>query len=164
VTATLDLTLDLLRRRSVSPADEGCQDVIIRRLEVLGFQVERLRFGPVDNFWATREGSVAGSGPTLCLAGHTDVVPTGPLAAWATPPFEPTLRDGKLYARGACDDKGQVYMHLSAIEAHLAVNKALPPRDTGSVIIISMPPPPLPLPPPPLTPPPPRSSSPLWWR
>ncbi len=129
MTATLDLTLDLLRRRSVSPADEGCQDVLIRRLEALGFQVERLRFGPVDNFWATREGSVAGSGPTLCLAGHTDVVPTGPLEEWHSDPFEPTIRDGLLYGRGAADMKSGLAAMLTAIEAFLAAR----PRHQGRI-------------------------------
>jgi len=120
VSATLDLTLDLLRRRSVSPADEGCQDVMIRRLEVLGFRVERLRFGPVDNFWATREGVPGGGGPTLCLAGHTDVVPTGPLEEWHSDPFEPTLRDGLLYGRGAADMKSGLAAMVTAVEEFLA--------------------------------------------
>ena len=129
MTATLELTLDLLRRRSVSPADEGCQDVMIRRLEVLGFKVERLRYGPVDNFWATREGTAGGGGPTLCLAGHTDVVPTGPLEDWYTDPFEPTVRDGMLYGRGAADMKSGLAAMLTAIETFLAGR----PRHVGRI-------------------------------
>jgi succinyl-diaminopimelate desuccinylase len=130
MSATLDLTLDLLRRRSVSPLDEGCQDVMIRRLEAVGFQVERLRFGPVDNFWATRPG-VPGAGPgagrTLCLAGHTDVVPTGPAEEWHSDPFEPSIRDGLLYGRGAADMKSGLAAMVTATEAFLAAR----PRHAG---------------------------------
>ena len=101
MTATLALTADLLRRPSVSPEDHGCLDVIAARLMPLGFAIERLDFGPVANLWARRgEGN-----PVLCFAGHTDVVPTGPREEWRTDPFEPIVRDGVLYGRGAADMK-----------------------------------------------------------
>jgi succinyl-diaminopimelate desuccinylase len=87
---TLALTEDLLRRPSVSPEDHGCLDVIAQRLETAGFRTERLRYGPVDNLWATR----GHARPLLCFAGHTDVVPTGPREDWQTDPFEPVTRDG----------------------------------------------------------------------
>src|SRR5687767_5857727 len=89
VSATLALTQDLIARPSVTPADEGCQNLMAQRLAAAGFTVEQLRYGIVDNLWAKR-----GSGsPVLCLAGHTDVVPTGPLEEWTSPPFTPSLRD-----------------------------------------------------------------------
>ena len=88
---TLALTQELMRRASISPEDGGCQDLMIERLEAIGFSIERLPFGPVRNFWATRGTTDA---PTLCLAGHTDVVPTGPLDAWHSDPFAPSIRDG----------------------------------------------------------------------
>jgi succinyl-diaminopimelate desuccinylase len=113
MSATLELTEDLMRRPSVTPADEGCQDVIGARLERIGFQVERLRYGVVDNLWAHR-----GSGqPVLCLAGHTDVVPTGPVEEWHSDPFKPTLRDGLLYGRGAADMKTGLAAMVTATEA-----------------------------------------------
>ena len=78
MSATVDLTLDLISRNSVTPADQGCQEVMTRRLAERGFTIENLRYGNVDNFWATR----GSGGPVLCFAGHTDVVPTGPLEEW----------------------------------------------------------------------------------
>ena len=111
---TLALTADLIRRASVSPEDGGCQETMIQRLEALGFAVERLRFGPVDNFWATR-GSV--DGPTLCFAGHTDVVPTGPIEEWTSDPFTPTIRDGILYGRGSADMKSGLAAMITATES-----------------------------------------------
>jgi succinyl-diaminopimelate desuccinylase len=116
---TLDLTRDLMARPSVTPADEGCQELLMGRLAALGFQVERLRYGNVDNFWA-RHGD---DGPVLCFAGHTDVVPTGPLEEWRTPPFEPTLRDGLLYGRGAADMKSGLAAMVTASEAFLAAHQ-----------------------------------------
>src|SRR5258708_11939542 len=98
---TLRLTQELIARRSVSPADGGCQALMIDRLAALGFTVESLRFGPVDNFWAKR----GSGGPVFCFAGHTDVVPSGPLDEWRSDPFEPVIRDGVLYGRGAADMK-----------------------------------------------------------
>ena len=96
MSATLELTRELISRPSVTPADEGCQDLMAARLDAAGFQVERLRYGSVENLWAKR-----GTGPVFCFAGHTDVVPTGPLEEWRTPPFEPTVKDGYLFGRGA---------------------------------------------------------------
>jgi succinyl-diaminopimelate desuccinylase len=112
MTTTLELTQDLMTRASVTPADAGCQEVMIERLSVLGFQVERMRFGSVDNFWATH-----GSGdPVFCFAGHTDVVPPGPLEEWHSNPFEPAIRDGVLYGRGAADMKSGLAAMTTATE------------------------------------------------
>jgi len=111
--ATLELTRDLIARPSVTPADEGCQQVIAARLEALCFQVERLRYGNVDNLWARR----GQGGPVLCFAGHTDVVPTGPLEEWRSDPFAPSIRDGLLYGRGAADMKSGLAAMLTATEA-----------------------------------------------
>jgi succinyl-diaminopimelate desuccinylase len=125
MTKTLDLTIDLLKRDSVTPDDKGCQDLMISRLEPLGFKVERMRFGDVDNFYA-RRGS---EGPLLVFAGHTDVVPTGPLDQWHTPPFEPTLKDGMLYARGAADMKTSLAAFITSIEEFVAEH----PDHKGSI-------------------------------
>jgi succinyl-diaminopimelate desuccinylase len=109
---TLELTQQLIARQSVSPTDGGCQALMIERLEASGFKVESLRFGPVDNFWATR-----GSGaPVFCFAGHTDVVPSGPLDEWGTDPFEPVIKDGLLYGRGAADMKSGLAAMVTASE------------------------------------------------
>jgi succinyl-diaminopimelate desuccinylase len=110
---TLALTQEMIGRPSVSPQDGGCQELMIARLERIGFAVERLRFGNVDNFWATR--GTAG-GPTFCFAGHTDVVPTGPLEEWHSDPFEPVIRDGVLYGRGAADMKSGLAAMITATE------------------------------------------------
>src|SRR3954467_13429282 len=96
-TKTLDLAIDLLSRRSNTPEDAGCQELMISRLEPLGFKIERMRFGEVNNFYARR----GTTGPLLVFAGHTDVLATGPVEKWHTPPFEPTIKDGMLYGRGA---------------------------------------------------------------
>ena len=97
----LDLAQQLIRRPSLSPDDAGCQDIMISRLEAIGFHVEPMPFGDTLNFWATR-----GEGKTLAFAGHTDVVPTGDHKLLVTGPFKPTLRDGMLYGRGSADMKG----------------------------------------------------------
>lgn len=110
---TLELTRELVSRPTVSPADGGCQELLIARLEPLGFAVERMRFGEVDNFWAVRRG---GEGPLVCFAGHTDVVPTGPLEQWHSDPFVPVVRDGLLYGRGAADMKSGLAAMLTATE------------------------------------------------
>lgn len=117
-TKTLALTIDLLKRQSNTPEDAGCQEVMIARLEPLGFKIERMRFGNVDNFYARR----GTESPLLVFAGHTDVVPTGPLDKWHTPPFEPTIKDGMLYARGAADMKTSLAAFITSIEEFIAEN------------------------------------------
>jgi len=122
---TLELAKDLIARRSNTPEDAGCQEVMINRLEPLGFKVERMRFGDVDNFYARR----GDSGPLLVFAGHTDVVPTGPVEKWHTPPFEPTIKDGMLYGRGAADMKTSCAAFITAIEEFVAQH----PEHPGSI-------------------------------
>jgi succinyl-diaminopimelate desuccinylase len=109
---TLALTKQLIAKQSVTPMDEGCQVLMIEHLQKIGFEVESLRFGDVDNFWAIR----GDTGPILCFAGHTDVVPSGPASSWSQPPFEPTVVDGQLYGRGAADMKGSLAAMLVAVE------------------------------------------------
>jgi succinyl-diaminopimelate desuccinylase len=116
VSPTLELALDLIARRTVSPEDGGCQDVIAERLDALGFRVERLNFGPVANLWAVR----GRSGPRLCFAGHTDVVPPGPLDAWSSDPWHPSEREGFLYGRGTADMKTGLAAMITACEAFIA--------------------------------------------
>jgi succinyl-diaminopimelate desuccinylase len=99
-----------MARRSVTPADEGCQEVLIARLAAAGFHIEPLRYGSVENFWAKR----GTGGPVFCFAGHTDVVPTGPLEEWRTDPFVPSVRDGVLYGRGAADMKSGLAAMVTA--------------------------------------------------
>ena len=112
---TLQLACELIRRRSVTPADDGCQALMISRLQALGFEVQHLRFGDVDNFWAVH----GKDGPILAFAGHTDVVPTGPEAQWQHAPFEPIVQDGYLYGRGAADMKGSLAAMITAfMNAH----------------------------------------------
>jgi len=113
VSATLALTQEFMSRASVSPVDGGCQDLMIARLESIGFRVERMPFGPVENFWATR----GTTGPLFCFAGHTDVVPTGPVEDWHSDPFSPVIRDGILYGRGAADMKSGLAAMITATEA-----------------------------------------------
>lgn len=113
MSSTLDLTRQLVSRPSLSPTDGGCQELLIARLEALGFAVERMRFGDVDNFWAVRR---AGGGPLLCFAGHTDVVPPGPAGEWGSDPFEPLVRDGWLFGRGAADMKSGLAAMVTATE------------------------------------------------
>jgi succinyl-diaminopimelate desuccinylase len=122
---TLSLAIDLLTRRSNTPEDAGCQDLMISRLEPLGFKIECMRFGNVDNLYARR----GTTGPLLVFAGHTDVVPTGPLDKWHTPPFEPTIKDGMLYARGAADMKTSLAAFITSIEEFIAEN----PNHSGSI-------------------------------
>lgn len=114
--ATLQLACELISRPSITPADAGCQDLMIERLEQLGFHVWRLPFGEVDNFWALR----GDTGPLLAFAGHTDVVPTGPQNQWTYPPFEPQVVDDILYGRGAADMKGSLAAMLIACERFVA--------------------------------------------
>jgi succinyl-diaminopimelate desuccinylase len=124
-TPTLDLAIDLLKRRSNTPLDAGCQELMISRLMPLGFKIERMRFGEVDNFYARR----GTTGPLLVFAGHTDVVPSGPLEKWHTPPFEPTIKDGMLYARGAADMKTSLAAFITSIEDFVAAH----PNHKGSI-------------------------------
>ena len=119
-----ELACDLIRRRSVTPEDAGCLPLIAGRLERAGFHVEHLRYGEVENLWATH----GATGPTLVLLGHTDVVPSGPEAAWQSPPFEPTVRDGRLYGRGAADMKGSVAAMVIALEQFVAAHPDHPGR------------------------------------
>ena len=125
---TLDLAKQLIARPSVTPHDAGCLDIIAARLAPLGFRCERISANGVDNLWA-RRGERA---PLLCFAGHTDVVPTGPLEHWTSDPFTPTLRDGMLYGRGASDMKTSLAAFVAAIEAFLAAH----PRHAGSIAVL----------------------------
>jgi len=113
---TLDLAQALIARASVTPDDAGCQPLLAERLERMGFRCEPLRYGEVENLWARR----GEHGPLLAFAGHTDVVPTGPLDQWSSDPFVPGIRDGYLYGRGAADMKGSLAAMVTACERHLA--------------------------------------------
>lgn len=124
----LELTKNLVERASITPDDAGCQALLSARLEGIGFQVERMRFGEVDNFWARR----GDGGPLLCFAGHTDVVPTGPVEAWTSEPFVPTERDGCLWGRGTADMKAGLAAMLVACEEFLAGN----PDPAGSIAFL----------------------------
>ena len=124
----LELAQDLIRRRSVTPEDAGCQELVSARLAAAGFSCEPMRFGEVSNLWARR-----GTGrPLLCFAGHTDVVPTGPLQEWHSDPFVPTLRDGKLYGRGAADMKSSIAAFVTATEYFLKER----PNHSGSIAFL----------------------------
>jgi len=121
----LALTCELIGRRSVTPDDAGCQTLLAGRLQRAGFACEHLRFGAVDNLWATHG---EGDGPTLVLLGHTDVVPPGPVADWTSDPFVPEIRDGVLYGRGAADMKGSVAAFVIAAERFVAAHPDHPGR------------------------------------
>lgn len=125
---TLALAQALIACRSLTPFDEGCQEILINRLEKIGFNIERIRCGEVDNLWARR----GTSAPLLCFAGHTDVVPTGPVDKWDSDPFKPEIRDGKLYGRGAADMKGSLAAFVTAIEAFVAGH----PNHDGSIALL----------------------------
>lgn len=125
---TYDLTLELIRRDSTTPNDAGCQALLAARLEAIGFTLETLRFDEVDNLWARR----GESAPLICLAGHTDVVPTGPLENWSSPPFAPEVRDGMLYGRGAADMKTSLAAFVTAVEAFVAAH----PDHPGSIAFL----------------------------
>jgi succinyl-diaminopimelate desuccinylase len=125
---TLVLTRTLIARRSLTPDDAGCQDLIASRLAPLGFRAEPLRSNGVTNLWLRR----GAAHPLVCLAGHTDVVPTGPLAQWTSDPFVPTERDGFLYGRGAADMKASLAAFVTAIEAFVAAH----PEAGGSIAVL----------------------------
>ncbi len=122
---TLELAKDLVGRASVTPEDAGCQKLMRERLEAIGFRSEDLAFGDVSNLWARR----GDRSPLLVFAGHTDVVPTGPLEQWHSDPFTPDIRDGMLYGRGAADMKGSLAAMITACEAFVAAH----PNHKGSI-------------------------------
>jgi succinyl-diaminopimelate desuccinylase len=137
MTATVRLTEALIARPSVTPEDHGCQDLMVDRLRAIGFECHTLVFGPdnapVTNLWAIKRGSGHGQGaPTLVFAGHTDVVPTGPLDQWTSPPFVPTYRDGLLYGRGAADMKTSLAAMIVASEEFAAQH----PQHKGSIAFL----------------------------
>lgn len=123
-TETLTLAMALIAQPSVTPNDHGCQPLLISRLTAMGFQIETLRFGETDNFYAV----YGQHGPLLCFAGHTDVVPAGDESSWTSPPFVPTQRNGYLYGRGAADMKSSIAAFVTACERLLAVQPDLPIR------------------------------------
>lgn len=125
---TLELTRQLIALRSVTPDDAGCQPLLAQRLEQAGFQIEPMRFGEVDNLWARR----GNASPLLCFAGHTDVVPTGPLEQWSSDPFTPAIRNGCLYGRGVADMKASLAAFITAIEAFVAQH----PQHKGSIALL----------------------------
>ncbi len=125
---TLTLLEDLIRRESVTPLDAGCQDVLVERLSKLGFNEERLNFEDTQNIWLRR----GDAKPLLTFLGHTDVVPPGPLDRWDSPPFEPTIREGRLYGRGAADMKGGIACFVTALERFIANH----PEHQGSIAVM----------------------------
>ncbi len=128
MSTTLELARELIRRPSVTPHDAGCQELIADRLAAIGFSIEPMPFGDVQNLWARR----GDSGPLFCLAGHTDVVPTGPPEDWTSPPFEASIRDGMLYGRGAADMKGSIAAMVTAVEGFVAEH----PDHAGSIALL----------------------------
>ena len=128
MTPTLELLIDLIRRESVTPNDAGCQDLLAERLAASGFNTERLDFNDTKNIWLKR----GVSKPLFVFLGHTDVVPTGSLAAWNSPPFEPTIRAGKLYGRGTADMKGGIAAFITAVERFVANH----PQHQGSIAVM----------------------------
>ena len=125
---TLELTKQLISRQSVTPEDDGCQQLMTDRLAAAGFDIQSLPFEDVDNFWAIR----GESGPILCFAGHTDVVPSGPESSWQSPPFEPTVKDGVITGRGAADMKGSLAAMVIAVENDVASN----PNQSGRIAFL----------------------------
>ena len=125
---TLELAKQLIARQSVTPMDDGCQQLMTDRLSKAGFKIQPLPFEDVDNFWAIR----GESGPILCFAGHTDVVPSGPESSWQSPPFEPTVKDGMLTGRGAADMKGSLAAMVVGVENYVAKN----PNHSGRIAFL----------------------------
>lgn len=124
----LALAKELIARKSVTPDDGGCQALIAVRLEAAGFKCEPMPFGAVNNLWARR----GGAKPLLCFAGHTDVVPPGPRSEWHSDPFDPTVRDGKLFGRGAADMKSSIAAFVVAAERFIAER----PGHSGSLAVL----------------------------
>ena len=127
-TKSLELAKELISRPSVTPDDQNCQQLLAERLQKIGFAVEELHFGDTKNVWL-RRGTQA---PVFCFAGHTDVVPTGPVEKWASPPFEPTEREGRLYGRGAADMKTSIACFITACERFVAEH----PDHQGSIALL----------------------------
>ncbi|MRN37522.1 succinyl-diaminopimelate desuccinylase [Neisseria sp. N95_16] len=127
-TQSLDLAKQLIAHPSVTPDDQNCQQLLAERLQKIGFIIEEMNFGDTKNIWA-RRGNTA---PVLCFAGHTDVVPTGPLEKWDSPPFEPTEREGCLYGRGAADMKTSIACFVTACERFVAEH----PDHQGSIALL----------------------------
>ena len=125
---TLYLAKSLISQASITPDDKGCQSIMIERLKKIGFEVHSLKFADVDNFWATR----GSSGPIFAFAGHTDVVPAGNEDEWNTVPFEPTIKDGYLYGRGAADMKGGLAAMVTATESFVKDN----PNHKGTIAFL----------------------------
>lgn len=136
MSATLELTEALISCRSVTPADGGCQELIAHRLQAIGFHTESVVSGPenfqVTNLWAIKKGAAGDQGEVLMFAGHTDVVPTGPLEKWTNDPFTPTIRDGMLYGRGAADMKTSLAAFVVATEEFVITH----PNHKGSIAFL----------------------------
>ena len=128
MSSTLELAIELISRASVTPNDAGCQQLMIERLQAIGFNIESMRFGEVDNFWARR----GNEEPVFAFAGHTDVVPTGDPDTWSVPPFEPQIQHGLLYGRGSADMKGSLAAMVTACEAFVADH----PDHSGSIAFL----------------------------
>ena len=128
MTRTLDIAKDLISKKSITPNDAGCQDLLIRHLNLLGFTIENMNYGDVRNFYAKR----GTNSPLVVFAGHTDVVPTGPEDKWQSPPFTPTVTDNKLYGRGAADMKSSLAAFIVSIEEFVAAN----PNHPGSIALL----------------------------
>src|SRR6186997_3155311 len=126
--SALELAKELIGRKSITPEDGGCQELIAARLSRAGFRIEPMNFGEVTNLWARR----GTQSPVVCFAGHTDVVPTGPLNEWHSDPFVPTVRDGKLYGRGAADMKSSIAAFVVAAEQFVKER----PRHSGSLALL----------------------------